>query len=180
MLVMGVDPGSREAGYGVVEMIGNAFQVRDFGVVRARPGDAVPLRLRAVFQGVLEVMRQHRPDVVSVEQVFYGKSVTSALRMGEGRGVVLLAAALEDIPIVEYAPAVVKKAAVGRGRATKGQVQEMVRILLGLPKPPDSEHAADALALAVCHCHRSKFDDRLPPELARPRGRSRRGPGRRT
>jgi len=177
--VMGVDPGTRVAGYGVVEQEGNRLHAVDFGEVKAGRNDPVPRRLRVIFEGVQAVLRQHRPDVVSIEEVFYGKSITSALRMGEGRGVVLLAAALEDVEVVEYAPAVVKKAAVGSGRAGKEQVQEMVRILLGLSEPPESDHAADALALAVCHCNRSTFEQHLPAELAGRRKGRRPGRGRR-
>ena len=160
MRVMGVDPGSRVAGYGIVERIGNRLKALDYGVVKARAADPVPRRLRAIFEGMRSVIAEHRPDVVSIEEVFYGKNVASALRMGEGRGVAILAAALDDVEVVEYAPSVVKKAVVGRGRASKEQVQEMVRIILGLAQTPAPDHAADALALAVCHCNRSLFDDR--------------------
>jgi crossover junction endodeoxyribonuclease RuvC len=169
---MGLDPGSRQAGYGVVEQAGNRLRAVDYGVVAAREGDPLPTRLRVVFEGLRQAVRRLRPDVISIEEVFYGKSVSSTLRMGEARGVAMLAASLESVPVVEYAAAEVKKAAVGAGRATKEQVQEMVRILLGLPRRPESDHAADALALAVCHCNRSRFDLRLPADAPA-------GPGRR-
>lgn len=163
MRVMGVDPGTREAGYGVVDAVGSRIVYVDCGALRAPKSTDVPVRLRAIFEGLERVIAEHRPDVVSIEQVFYGKNVASALRMGEGRGVALLAAALHDVPVHEYAPAVVKRAVAGSGRAGKEQIQEMVRILLGLREPPRPDHAADALAMAICHCNRARFDERVRP-----------------
>lgn len=171
MRVMGVDPGTREAGFGVVQQKGNRMSLVEYGVVSARRGDPVAVRLRTIYEGLHEAVRRHRPDVLSIEAVFYGKNVASALRMGEARGVAILAASVENVDVVEYAPAIVKKAAVGQGRASKERVQEMIRILLGLPEPPSPDHAADALALAVCHCNRSRFDAHAPMDLCRRRGR---------
>ncbi|MBM4083419.1 MAG: crossover junction endodeoxyribonuclease RuvC, partial [Planctomycetes bacterium] len=129
-------------------------------------GASFPERLRQIFDGLTQVVRKHRPDCVAVEEIFYGKSVKSAIRTGEGRGVALLCAALAKLPVSEYAATVVKKAVVGVGSAHKQQVQEMVRVLLGLRGIPEPEDAADALAIAICHCHRrrdeSQFGLRLP------------------
>ncbi len=155
MKILGVDPGTRIVGYGVVHKAGNRLTHVTHGTVAPGRNPTIPERLRAIFEGLLEVIDAHEPDVVSVEKVFYGKSVTSAMRIGEGRAVVLLAAALRDLPVAEYAPAVVKKALVGSGSADKSQVARMVKALLSLDEVPKSEDASDALAIAICHCHRA-------------------------
>jgi crossover junction endodeoxyribonuclease RuvC len=153
--VLGVDPGTRIVGYGVVDRRGSRLSHVDHGTIAPGGKPAVPQRLRSIFEGLRSVIEEHRPDVLALEQAFYGKSVTSAMRIGEGRAVALLAAALADVPIAEYTPATVKKAVVGSGAAAKGQVGHMIRTLLALPEPPASEDAADALAIAICHCHRA-------------------------
>lgn len=155
--VMGIDPGTQAAGFGVVDSAGSRLGFVGCGVVKASARTAVPDRLRQIFEGLREAIARHSPDVVSVEEVFYGRSVSAALRMGEGRGVALVAAALSGVEVAEYAPAVVKKAVAGNGRAGKEQIQEMVRILLGLAAPPATDHEADALAMAICHCNRCRF-----------------------
>lgn len=155
--VMGIDPGTQVAGYGVVDAFGNRLAYVDCGAVKASPKAAVPERLCQIFEGLREAIVRHRPSVVSVEEVFYGRSVASALRMGEGRGVALVAAALSGVEVAAYSPAVVKKAVTGSGRSGKERIQEMVRLLLGLRAPPATDHEADALALAICHCNRCRF-----------------------
>lgn len=157
MRVMGIDPGTRVAGYGVVDAAGSRIVFVAGGTVRAKGSASAAMRLRQVFEGLREAIAQHTPSVVSIEEVFYGVNAAAALRMGEGRGVALLAAALADVEVAAYSPAVVKKAVSGSGRAGKEQVQEMVRILLGLPGAPSTDHEADALALAICHCNRLRF-----------------------
>lgn len=141
-------------GWGVVRHEGHRIAPVGHGTVA--PGRALPYpeRLRAIFEGVRDRIAEHAPDVVAVEQVFSGKNVATAMKIGEGRAVVLLAAALAGIPIAEYSPAVVKKAVVGSGAAHKSQVGEMVRIVLGLAETPTPDDASDALAIAICHCHR--------------------------
>ena len=152
--VMGIDPGTRVVGCGIVEIRGNSLVAVDHGVIRATRGGDYSGRLREVFAGLTRVMEQHRPDQVAIEEAFYGKSVTAALRMGEGRGVAIVAVALADLPLFQYSPAEVKKSVVGSGRAHKSQIQAMVRVLLALPGIPEPEDAADALAVAICHCNR--------------------------
>jgi crossover junction endodeoxyribonuclease RuvC len=157
MRVMGIDPGTREAGFGVIDQAGNRLAFVDCGVVRASRNGSVPDRLRAIFEGLRDAVAAYRPEVVSIEEVFYGKNVAAALRMGEGRGVAMVAAAQPGVEIVEYSAASIKRSVVGNGRATKEQVQEMVRLVLGLREPPRPDHAADALAMAICHCNRSRL-----------------------
>jgi len=154
MRVMGIDPGTRVLGYGVVESRGGRIIPVTFGAIRADPRASYIVRLRRIFEKLGRMIRDQEPDEVAIEEVFYGKSVSAALRMGEGRGVAMIAVALGEKPLFQYSPAEVKKAVVGNGRAHKSQVQEMVRMLLGLSHVPQPEDAADALAVAICHCNR--------------------------
>ncbi|MFO8008907.1 MAG: crossover junction endodeoxyribonuclease RuvC [Candidatus Brocadiia bacterium] len=154
MRILGIDPGTRACGYGVIETDGRSERAIDYGVVRAR-GAELPARLKTIFDGLVEAVRAAEPEVAAVEGAFFGKNVRTALKIGEGRGVALLAAASCGVEVVEYAPAEVKKSVVGSGRAHKSQVQKMVCTVLGLPEGELAEDAADALAIAICHAHRS-------------------------
>lgn len=157
MKVLGIDPGTRVVGYGVVETRGSRLAHVSHGVIRAKLGGAYAERLRSIFEGLTRVLAAEKPDVAAVEEAFHGKSAQSALRMGEGRGVAIVSVAMSSLPLFEYTPAEVKKAVVGNGRAHKSQVQEMVRVLLGLSEAPTPEDAADALAVAICHCNRARY-----------------------
>ena len=156
MRIMGIDPGTRIVGYGMIETVGSRIVPITFGTIRTNPREDYVRRLRTIFDNLGRILREQQPDEVAVEEAFYGKSVSAALRMGEGRGVAMIAAALSDKPLFQYSPAEVKKAVVGNGRAHKSQVQEMVRMLLGLREAPHPEDAADALAVAICHCNRPR------------------------
>jgi crossover junction endodeoxyribonuclease RuvC len=153
--VLGIDPGTRSVGIGVVDRVGNRLVPVHFGIVAPgrMKGDLLA-RLKAIHEGILHAIREHDPDTVALEEAFYGKSVQSALRIGEGRGVALLAAALGGKPVAQYPPATVKKAVTGSGNAGKEQVGRMVSVILGLPEEAP-EDAADALAVAICHLNRS-------------------------
>ena len=152
MIVLGVDPGTGITGYGVVARNGGAQpSLVECGVVRTDAGTALPQRLRAIFEGIDEVLARHRPDVVAVEGVFYSRNVRTTVILGHARAAVLLAATLRDIPVEEYAPAQVKSAIAGTGRATKDQMQYMVQQLLRLRTPPQPADAADGVAVALCH-----------------------------
>ena len=154
MRVIGIDPGTLVCGYGVIDTEGSRMKAVHFGAVRVKDDMTFPERLVYIHQGLGEVIREHRPECAAVERLFVGKNVKSAMRTGEGRGIAVLTAALAGLPVHEYTPAEVKKAVVGVGAAHKTQVQEMVRILLGLEKIPRPQDAADALAVAICHCNR--------------------------
>jgi crossover junction endodeoxyribonuclease RuvC len=150
--VLGVDPGTATTGYGVVEAEpGRPGRLIECGVLRTGPEATLPARLATLHAGVRDLLHQHRPDVVAVESIFYGKNVRTSLVLSHARGVVLLAAAEAGIPIVEYAPAVVKKTVVGRGRAAKAQVGFMVQQLLRLRQPPAPADAADGVAIALTY-----------------------------
>jgi crossover junction endodeoxyribonuclease RuvC len=157
MRILGIDPGTQVCGYAVIDTDGADARAVDYGVVRSRARD-LPVRLHDINRGLVTVIARHSPDVAVLEGAFYHKNVRSALRIGEGRGAALVAAAGAGLDVVEYAPAEVKKAVTGTGRAHKSQVQQMVRVILNLSEVPEPEDAADALAIALCHFHR------LPPE----------------
>jgi crossover junction endodeoxyribonuclease RuvC len=154
-VVVGVDPGTAVTGYGVVARRSDgAVSLVECGVVRTDAKAPLPIRLRAIFEGIDEVLRRHPPAAVAVEGVFYSKNVRSSLVLGHARGAVLLAAALRDLPVAEYPPAEVKSAVAGTGQATKDQVGAMVRHLLRLREAPKPADAADGVAIALCHCFR--------------------------
>jgi crossover junction endodeoxyribonuclease RuvC len=153
MIILGVDPGSRSTGYGVVSVEGNRIRCVDYGAIRpkGRPQE-LPMqeRLKTIFDGLEAVILQHRPEVAAVESVFHAANVKSALTLGHVRGVVLLALANSGVALREYSPLEVKRAVAGYGRADKQQVQTMVRMLLKLAELPQPHDASDALAIALC------------------------------
>lgn len=153
VLVLGIDPGTAVTGYGVVARKGvGAVSLVECGVVRTSAGTPLAERIREIYLEVDALLERHRPFAVSVENVFQGKNVHSALTLGHARGVILLAAALRGIPIAEYAPREIKKAVVGAGGATKEQVAFMVKQQLRLAESPAPADAADGVAAALCHC----------------------------
>jgi crossover junction endodeoxyribonuclease RuvC len=154
MIVLGVDPGTASTGYGVVARGSDgAVSLLECGVIRTDPGAELPQRLKEIYLGIGEVLTRHSPEIMAVEGVFYGKNVRTTVVLGHARGAILLAATLRDLPVVEYAPAEVKSAIVGTGRATKEQVQFMVQRLLRLKSPPRPSDAADGVAVALAHCY---------------------------
>lgn len=153
MIVLGIDPGAAATGYGVVARAGDgAISLIECGVVRTDPKTPLAARLREIYDGIGDVLSRHRVDAMAVEGVFYAKNARSSIILGHARGVALLAATLRELPVFEYAPAEVKNAVVGSGRATKEQVQFMVQRTLRLRTPPAPSDAADGVAVALCHC----------------------------
>jgi len=151
--VFGVDPGSQRTGYGCIDTDGSRHRLVVCGAISTSPRADFPEKLLTIYQELGRLLREHRPDCVAVESVFHAVNVRSALKLGHARGVVLLAAVEGGYPLVEYAPAEIKLAVVGYGRAEKRQVGEMVRLLLGLADVPQPHDASDALAVAICHVH---------------------------
>jgi crossover junction endodeoxyribonuclease RuvC len=150
VLVLGIDPGTANTGYGVVRGGGPGVPVLvECGVIRTRARDPLPARLREIFDGVRELIERHRPDALSVEDVFYARNVRTTVVLGHARGVILLAAELAGLPVNEMAPAEIKKAVVGTGGATKEQVQFMLTRLLRLKSVPQPSDAADGVAAAL-------------------------------
>ncbi|HTJ23734.1 MAG TPA: crossover junction endodeoxyribonuclease RuvC [Gemmatimonadaceae bacterium] len=151
MIVLGIDPGTASTGYGVVkgDGLGGLVSLVECGVIRTRPRDPLPVRLNEIFEGVVELIARHRPDALSVEDVFYAKNVRTTVVLGHARGVVLLAGQQAGIEIHEIPPAEIKKAVVGTGAATKEQVQFMLTRLLKLKSVPQPSDAADGVAAAL-------------------------------
>lgn len=150
MIVLGLDPGTRHFGWGVVERRGTRLVHKAHGIVHTDERESIAKRLVAIERALCAVVEAHAPAIASVEAIFFAKDAQSAAKLGHARGVALLVCARADLEIHEYPPAVVKRAVAGNGRAEKGQVAQMVRVVLGLAAPPPAD-AADALALAVTH-----------------------------
>jgi crossover junction endodeoxyribonuclease RuvC len=151
VIVIGIDPGIANTGFGVVRISGERMVALDGGVIEIPSDLSTEKRLARLHEALGELIRWHEPKAMALEELFFGKNVTSALTVGEARGVTLLAAAGHAVPCFDYTPQAVKKAVCGSGTADKGQVQRMVASLLGLPEPPTPDHAADAFAVAICH-----------------------------
>ena len=155
MIILGIDPGLATMGFGVVEWDKRAMKPVDFGVVTTPPHTPLPSRLKSLYEGVAFLLDTHQPDAVAVEELFFSKNVTTGITVAQARGVALLAAELVQAPVFEYKPMQVKLAVTGYGAADKKQVQDMIRMLLGLRVTPKPDDAADALAIAVCHAQSS-------------------------
>ena len=164
MIVLGIDPGTAICGYALVteNAAGDAHLMR-YGVFETRAGTPMPERLLAIHRELSALIQSDAPDVVAVEELFFSRNVTTALSVGQARGVVLLAAAQAGLPVYEYKPAEVKQALVGYGGAGKSQVQEMLRMMLGLDEIPRPDDAADAVAVAICHLHSARLRRLLEP-----------------
>ena len=151
MKVLGIDPGTAACGYGIVHGSGDRLRAGTFGCWRTPAGERQDIRLLAIFTGVRELIADHGPDAVALEESYVGADARIALSVGQARGAVLVAAASAGVECAEYAPARVKQSVCGYGRAEKGQIQRMVKLVLGLEAEPASSHEADALAVAICH-----------------------------
>ncbi len=161
MKVLGIDPGTAACGFGIVRERGDRLKAVEFGCWQTAARQRPELRLKTIFDGVTELIEQFEPDAVALEESFVGADARTALSVGQARGAVLVAAASYGIACAEYAPSRVKQAVCGYGRAEKAQVQRMVAAILSMKQPPTPHHAADALAVAICHA--------LAPPLLRAR-----------
>jgi crossover junction endodeoxyribonuclease RuvC len=169
--ILGIDPGLRVTGFGVIGREGQRLEYVTSGCVKTREGGEMPERLRTILEGLAEVIAANRPEEVAIEKVFVNVNPHSSLLLGQARGAAVCAAVLAKLPVTEYTPGQVKQAVVGKGRAGKEQVQEMVKRLLRLPGHPSTD-AADALACAICHAHGGQGLGALPTRgLAMRRGR---------
>jgi crossover junction endodeoxyribonuclease RuvC len=154
-VILGIDPGTLVTGYGIIELSGGATRLIASGMVRNGSDRPMPERLKLIHESLVLVIQKYRPDQAAVETAFYGKNAQSALKLGQARGVAILAAVAGGLPLAEYSPREVKKAVVGNGNASKQQVQYMIRSLLGMTGAPAPYDVTDALAVAVCHGHRT-------------------------
>lgn len=160
MLVLGVDPGTAITGFGFVRQEGQRLSAVEYGAIRTAAGLALPERLRQIFADLNQLLGEYQPDFLAVEKLFFNRNTTTAMAVGQARGVVLLAAAQRGVAVVEYTPQEVKQAATGLGRAGKAQVGFMVQALLGLPEMPTPDDVCDALAVAICHLNRAPERER--------------------
>lgn len=160
MRILGIDPGSRKTGFGIIDVEGDRTITVHQGVIKAGNGEFTG-RLGIIFNGIRDLLEEYRPDEAAVETVFVSHNASSAIKLGQARGAAVCAVIAGGLPVAEYSPRSVKQAIVGRGAADKVQVQHMVKILLGLRETPQ-EDAADALAVALCHHHTQSTLDRIP------------------
>ena len=153
VVVLGIDPGTANTGYGVVLANGGRLAALDGGVIATGGDEPLERRLADIHARVCDLIKEHSPTAVAIEDLFFGQNARSAFSVGQARGVVMLSAGMHGVPAYSYTPQAVKQAVCGSGRAEKGQVQRMVGALLSLPEPPSPDHAADALAVAICHAN---------------------------
>jgi crossover junction endodeoxyribonuclease RuvC len=160
-VIVGFDPGTAATGFGVISVEGSRLRNVEYGVIDTSAGSRPETRLLQIFEGVREVLQRHQPQATAVESLFFNVNVRSALAVGQARGVCMLACCQAGCEVFEYTPLEIKQAVVGYGRASKEQVMEMVRALLGLSETPRPDHAADALGAAICHANASTMLERV-------------------
>jgi crossover junction endodeoxyribonuclease RuvC len=160
MIILGIDPGSRITGYGVIRKEGNRLVHLDHGGIRTDTATDFPGRLGQIFNGITEIIHRYAPEAVAVENIFFSNNAQSALKLGQARGAAVVACIVQALPLAEYSALQVKQAVVGHGKAAKEQVQQMVKVLLNLAAPAQAD-ASDALAVAICHAHSLKLLKRI-------------------
>lgn len=163
MVVLGIDPGYAIVGYGVVDYQGNKFKTIEYSAITTPAGMAFERRLEIIYDGMMAVIERCKPEAVAIEQLFFTTNQKTAIAVAQARGVIVLAAQKNAIPIFEYTPLQVKQSVVGYGKAIKSQVMEMTRRLLNLKEVPKPDDTADALAIAICHAHSAGSALRLDP-----------------
>ena len=157
MIILGVDPGSRFCGYGIIQTEKKQIVAAGCGTIIIKPKLSFPKKLELVFDKISQLIKEYNPNVLAIETVFLGKNLKSILILSQIRGVVILAAQLNNMPVFEYSPREIKKSVVGNGNASKQQVQYMIQKLIPLSKKPDSADSADGLAISYCHFNKSRY-----------------------
>ena len=158
MRILGIDPGIAIVGYGVVDKEGNRYKTIAYDAITTKAHTPLEDRLEKVYDGVCEIIKEYKPDAMSIEELFFNNNAKTALTVGQARGVIILAAVQNHIPVYEYTPLQVKQALTGYGRASKVQIQQMMKSMLGLTEVPKPDDVADALAIAVCHGNSMRFN----------------------
>jgi crossover junction endodeoxyribonuclease RuvC len=153
MIILGIDPGIATVGVGVVRYDGNRFTTLEYGSILTPAKTALESRLGTIYSEICAIIEKYKPDAAAVEELFFNTNVKTAIAVGHGRGVILLACGNCNVPVFEYTPLQIKQAVTGYGRADKNQVQQMTKMLLSLAAVPKPDDTADALAVAICHCH---------------------------
>ena len=159
MKIIGIDPGLVQTGFGIINVKDNQASLIDYGIIKPAQRDALSSRLLVIFNDVCEILSNYNPQVFAIEDVFYGKNVKSAMRLGQARGAAMVAAASKNMPIYEYSARKVKQSVTGNGNAHKSQIQFMVKAKLQMDHTPEPMDAADALAIALCHNHQFRVTD---------------------
>ncbi len=158
MLILGIDPGTRITGYGLIRQDKGVLHLLDFGCIRPPVDAPLAQRYHFLFEAIQQLLVRHRPDALVVETQYVGKNVQSTIKLAMARAAILIAASAQGVPTFEYAPSHAKRAVTGSGSADKVQIQKMMQLLLRLPSPPEPEDAADALALAICHANKQRTE----------------------
>lgn len=161
MIILGIDPGVAIVGYSIVEYKGNNFKAIEYGAITTKSDMLFPDRIKIIYDGLIEIIDKYNPDDLAIEELFFNKNVKTAIKVGQARGVEILAAVNMGLEVYEYTPLQIKQAVVGYGRADKNQVQEMVKILLNLKEKPKPDDVSDALAVALCHGAGIKFKEQF-------------------
>ncbi len=161
MIILGFDPGIAIVGFGVIDVQGNRLRPIQYGAITTSVDTEPAVRLKQIYDSALEIIESYQPVAVSIEKLFFNKNTTSAMSVGQARGVLMLAAAQGSLPVFEYTPLQIKQSLAGYGRADKRQIQEMVKLLLKLKECPRPDDVADALAIAICHAHSYKMVNRM-------------------
>src|SRR5690554_1210119 len=169
MRILGIDPGTRITGYGLIDQRGNRLIHVDNGAIYTRSSDELPLRLSEIYTGLMQAIETYQPDAMAIEKVFVAKNAGSALKLGQARGTAIVAGVNAGLPVFEYSALQVKSAVVGYGKASKIQVQQMIKALLTLPEIAQ-EDASDALAISICHANSHAHISRIKAGGITPRG----------
>lgn len=159
MIVLGIDPGLAIVGYSIVEMVGNKMKLHEYGCITTSSKSPLPLRLEVIYSKLNDIIKEYRPLELAIEELFFNQNVKTAITVAQARGVEVLTAKINGLDIFEYTPLQIKQAITGYGHADKGQIQYMVKLLMGLDKVPKPDDAADAIAVAICHLQSQKFKD---------------------
>ena len=159
MKIIGIDPGLIQTGYGIINVNNNQTSLIDYGIIKPSPKESLANRLLIIYNDVCEIISNYNPQIFAIEEVFYGKNVKSAMRLGQARGASMVAAASKGMPIYEYSARKVKQSVTGNGNAHKTQIQFMVKVKLQMNHNPEPMDAADALAIALCHNHQFRMVD---------------------
>ena len=161
MKILGIDPGFAIVGYSVIEYIGNKFKLITSGAIETKANESFPLRLEKIYLDLNQIIEEYKPDVMSIEELFFNTNVKTAINVAQARGVLLVTARIHKLPTYEYTPLQIKQAVVGYGRADKMQVQRMVKMILKTENLPKLDDITDSMAIGICHAHSAKFAEKL-------------------
>ena len=161
MRILGIDPGFAITGYSVIDYIGNKFKLLTSGAVLTNAGESFPLRLEKIYRDLTDIIKEYKPDAMSIEELFFNNNAKTAINVAQARGVIFMTARIKALDIFEYTPLQIKQAVTGYGRADKIQVQRMVKMILNEEKLPKLDDITDSMAIAICHAHSAKFAEKL-------------------